>query len=88
VGKLPHTDLATGKTKRKIHLKKERKRICLNQGLVLYMPKDELSVQKHRLTASIPRNLFLGSINVYKYGLRVGMGGGGGGLMPSQVVVA
>jgi hypothetical protein len=31
---------------------------------MLYRP-----ARQHRLTASIPRNLFLGSINVYKYGL-------------------
>jgi hypothetical protein len=33
---------------------------------MLYRP-----ARQHRLAASIPRNRFLGSINVYKYGLRV-----------------
>jgi hypothetical protein len=32
---------------------------------MLYRPE-----RQHRLAASIPRNRFLGSINVYKYGLR------------------
>ncbi len=36
----------------------------VRQPYVLYRP-----ARQHRLTASIPGNRFLGSINVYKYGL-------------------
>ncbi len=41
----------------------------------------------HRLAKSIPRNRFPGSINIYKYGLRLAWGVGGGGGVPKLLYV-